>query len=85
MRFGESKREREREREREKDRERETDWDRDRDRDRDRETEIAREKFSVAKNPIKSWDVNVDNIVTSKLIKPKTNSKYLIGNLDKDH
>ena len=67
----------ERARERERERERERDW--------DRETEIAREKFSVAKNPIKSWDVNVDNIVTSKLIKTKTNSKYLIGNLDKDH
>ena len=25
------------------------------------------------------WDVNVDNIVISKLVKTKTNSKYLIG------
>ena len=25
------------------------------------------------------WDINVENIVTSKLVKKKTNSKYLIG------
>ena len=36
------------------------------------------------KKPIKSWDVDVDNIVISKLVKTKTNSKYLIGYLDKD-
>ena len=29
------------------------------------------------------WDVNVDNIVISKLLKTKTNSKYLIWYLDK--
>ena len=29
------------------------------------------------------WDVNVDNIVISKLVKTKINSKYLIGYLDK--
>ena len=29
------------------------------------------------------WDVNVDNIVISKLLKTKTNSKYLIAYLDK--
>ena len=28
-------------------------------------------------------DVNVDNLVISKLVKTKTNSKYLIGHLDK--
>ena len=28
---------------------------------------------------IKIWDVNVDDIVISKLVKTKTNSKYLIG------
>ena len=38
----------------------------------------------LQKKPIKSWDVNVDNIVISKLVKTKTNSKYLIGYLDKD-
>ena len=30
------------------------------------------------------WNVNVDNIVISKLVKTKTNFKYLIGYLDKD-
>ena len=29
------------------------------------------------------WDVNIDNIVISKLIEAKPNSKYLIGHLDK--
>ena len=43
------------------------------------EKEIAKEKFYAAKKPIKIWDVNVDNIVISKLVKTKTNSKYLIG------
>ena len=42
-------------------------------------TEITKEKFYAAKKPIKIWDVNVDNIVISKLIETKTNSKYLIG------
>ena len=32
---------------------------------------------------ISIWDVNVDNIVISTLIETKTNSKYLIGYLDK--
>ena len=27
---------------------------------------------------IKTWNVNVDNVVISKLIETKTNSKYLI-------
>ena len=30
---------------------------------------------------IKIWDVNVDNLITSKLVKTKTNSKYLTGYL----
>ena len=47
-------------------------------------TEIAEERFYAVKKPIKIWDVNVDNIVISKLVKTKTNSKYLIGYLDKD-
>ena len=47
----------------------------------DRET--AKEKFYAAKRPIKVCDVNVDNIVISKLVKTKTNSKYSIGYLDK--
>ena len=41
-----------------------------------------KKNFMVQKNP-NIWDVNVDNIVISKLIETKTNSKYLIGYLDK--
>ena len=37
----------------------------------------------VQKKALKHWDVNVDKIVVSKLIKIKTNSKYLTGYLDK--
>ena len=43
------------------------------------ETKIAKEKIYDAKTPIKIWNVNVDNIVISKLVKIKTNSKYFIG------
>ena len=43
----------------------------------------AEEKFYAAKKPITIQDVNVDNIVISKLLETKTNSKYLIGYLDK--
>ena len=32
------------------------------------ETKIAKEKFYATKKPIKIWDVNVENIVISKLI-----------------
>ena len=41
--------------------------------------EIAKENVYAVKRPIKIWDVNIDNIVTSKLVKTKTNSQYLIG------
>ena len=51
---------------------------------RNSKRKIAEEKFYAAKKPIKIWDVNVDNIVISKLVKTKTNSKYLNGYLDKD-
>ena len=47
------------------------------------EGEIAKENFYAAKRPIKIWDVNVDNIFISKFVKTKTNSKYLIGYLNK--
>ena len=47
------------------------------------EREIATENFYAAKRPIKIWDVNVDNIFISKFVKTKTNSKYLIGYLNK--
>ena len=46
-------------------------------------TKKVKEKFHTAKKPIKIWDVNVDDIVISKLIKTKTNSKYLIAYLVK--
>ena len=42
-----------------------------------------KEKFYAAKKPIKIWEVNVDNIVVSKSIETKSNSKYLIGYSDK--
>ena len=43
---------------------------------------VAKEEFYGAKRPIKIWNVNVDNIVISKLVERKTNSKYLIEYLD---
>ena len=48
------------------------------------EINLAKGKFYAAKKPIETWDVNVDNIIISKLVKKKTNSKYLTGYLDKD-
>ena len=47
------------------------------------DTEIAKEKFNAPKRPIKIFDVNIDNIVISKLVPAKANSKYLIRRLDK--
>ena len=46
-----------------------------------RGTKVVKEKFYGDKKPIKIWDVYVDNIVISKLIERKNNSKYLIGHL----
>ena len=46
------------------------------------EKEITQNKnvlWCTAKKAIKIWDVNVDNIVVSKLVETKTNIKYLIG------
>ena len=48
-----------------------------------RETKVAKEKFYVVKKSIKIWNVNIDNIIISKLIETKINYKYLIGCLDK--
>ena len=48
-----------------------------------RDREIAKEKLYAAKRRIKIGDVNIDNIVLRKLVKTKTNSKCLIGYLDK--
>ena len=45
--------------------------------------EIAKERFYAPIRPIKICDVNVDNIVFSKLVKTKTNYKYFIGYLEK--
>ena len=47
------------------------------------ETKVTKQKFYAAKKLIKIWDVNVDDIVISKLIETKTYSKYLIGYLNK--
>ena len=47
------------------------------------ERQVTKENFYAARNPIKTWDINVDNIVISTLIGTKTNSKYFIGYLDK--
>ena len=47
------------------------------------ETKVIKEKFYAPKNLIKICNANVDNTVISKLAKIKTNSKYLIGYLDK--
>ena len=47
------------------------------------EKEIAKEKFYAAKKPIKIYDLNVNKLVISKLVKAKTSSKYLIGYLAK--
>ena len=38
------------------------------------EKEITKEKFYAAKKPLKIWNVDVDNIVFSKLVETKTNS-----------
>ena len=38
----------------------------------------AKRKNLCCKKPITVWDVNIDNIVISKLVETKTNSKYLI-------
>ena len=48
-----------------------------------RKTRVPKEKFNPLKEPIKIWDANADNIVISKLVETKTNSKYLIGYLEK--
>ena len=42
------------------------------------ETKIAKEKFYAAKKPLNIWDVNVENIVISKLVRTKTNLIILL-------
>ena len=41
--------------------------------------EIAKQKFYAARKTIKVWDVNVHNIVNSKLIERKINFRFLTG------
>ena len=45
-------------------------------------TKVAKETFYIAKKPIEIWNVNADNIIISKLVEAKNNSKNLIGYLD---
>ena len=42
------------------------------------QTKIAKEKFYAAKKPLNIWDVNVENIVISKLVRTKTNLSILL-------
>ena len=42
------------------------------------EKEIAKEIFYAVRKPKKNWDVNFDNMVISKSIEIKINSRYLI-------
>ena len=44
---------------------------------------VPKEKFYDAKRPINIWDVNIDSIIISKLLKIKGGSKYLTEYLDK--
>ena len=44
----------------------------------------SKREVLCCKNPIKIWDVYVNNTVISKLVKTKVNSRCLIGYLDKD-
>ena len=48
------------------------------------EGEKAKKSLMLQKKPIQIWDVNVDSIVVSKLVKTKTNSMYFIWYLDKN-
>ena len=45
-------------------------------------TKVAKGNFYGVEKTVNIWDVNVDNIVISKLVETKTNSKCLIGYLD---
>ena len=46
-------------------------------------TEVAKEKFYAVKKYIRNSGANVDNIIISKSVKTKLNSKYMIEYLDK--
>ena len=47
-----------------------------------RKTKVKKEGFCRAKKPMKIWEVNVNNIVISKLVETKNNSQYSIGYLE---
>ena len=47
------------------------------------ESKLAKEKIYAVKKPINIWDVNVHDIIISRLIETKTNSKYFFGYLNK--
>ena len=47
------------------------------------EIDSKRKVLCWKKKLIKNWNVNVVNIVNSKLVKTKANSKYCIGYLDR--
>ena len=44
--------------------------------------QVAKEKLYSVKQPMKTWDVNINNITISKLAEIKNSSKYLMGYLD---
>ena len=44
---------------------------------------MERERLNGEKKTINILDINVDNIVVSKLVERKTSSKYLVGYLGK--
>ena len=46
-------------------------------------TKVAKEKFIVEKITKNIWDVNVGNLVISKLVETNTNLKYSVGYFDK--
>ena len=43
-------------------------------------TKLTKEKFYDVKNPLTTWDVDINNIVILKVV--KTNSRHLVGYLD---
>ena len=47
------------------------------------EKKASKEKIHAAKKSINVWNVKLDNILISELVKTKTSSKYLIEYLDK--
>ena len=42
-------------------------------------TKVAKKELYGAKQPLKIWNVDVNNIIISKFVEVNNNSKYLIG------